>query len=146
MSQRLFLVRHGRAEAQAEGGDAARRLTPEGRAAFEAHARALGSSLAVTRVLASPLRRAMETAEILAAVTGARAAPEAELSAGNLEGRDVLRLAARLGAGVALVGHNPEFADAVSALAGRRVDLPPGAIAALDLSEGELGLAWVKVP
>jgi len=114
--------------------------------AFESHARALGSSLAVTRVVASPLTRAMETAEILAAVTGARAEPEAELSAGNLEGRDVLRLAVRLGTGVALVGHNPEFADAVSALAGRRVDLPPGAIAAIDLTGGDLELAWVRAP
>ena len=146
MSQRLFLVRHGRAEAQAQGGDAARRLTPEGRAAFEAHVRALGASLAVNRVVTSPVTRARETAQIIAAVTGARAVPDAELSAGNLDGRGVLRLAGRLGPGVALVGHNPELADAVSSIAGRRVDLPPGGIAALDVAGKDLRLAWIRVP
>jgi phosphohistidine phosphatase SixA len=101
-------------------------------------------------VVTSPLDRARETARILAAVAGASADPEPEpsqeLSPGASDGRAILALAARLGPGAALVGHNPELCDAVSAVAGRRVDFPPGAVAALDLLEGGPRLAWVRVP
>ena len=146
MSPRVYLVRHGRAEGQHPKGDAARRLTPEGAAAFEALVRSVAPELAVSRVLASPLTRARQTALILAAVTGAHVDHAPELSAGASEPRELLALAARLGPGTALVGHNPELADAASAAAGRRVDFPPGAVAALDLVGRDVRLAWLKAP
>lgn len=146
MPKRLYLVRHARAEAANSGGDAARRLTAEGRAAFEAHVRSLKATLQVVRVVASPYTRARETAQLLAAALGVRADPEQDLAAGASGAREVLRLAARHGPGTALVGHNPELGAAVSSLAGREVEFPPGAIAAVDLVEGEPSLAWIRVP
>src|SRR5262249_35097814 len=69
MSLIIDLVRHGKAEAQAPKGDSARRLTPEGRAALEALAGRLADSGSIpTRVFASPLERAEETAEILVSI------------------------------------------------------------------------------
>src|SRR5215475_9039933 len=62
----LDLLRHGEARPGAQGGDAARALTPAGRGALAA----LGAQLAAQgvrydRVLSSPLRRALESAEAL---------------------------------------------------------------------------------
>jgi phosphohistidine phosphatase SixA len=51
----FYVVRHGRAESTAPGGDADRRLTAEGRDAFLAHARALAPELRVARIVTSPL-------------------------------------------------------------------------------------------
>jgi phosphohistidine phosphatase len=146
VSPRVYLVRHGRAEARNPGGDASRRLTPEGASAFEAMARGLGPELSVSRVVTSPLLRARQTALILSAVTGARLDEAPELSAGASEPRELLALAVRLGPGTALVGHNPELADAASAAAGSRVDFPAGAVAALDVVDREARLAWLRVP
>jgi phosphohistidine phosphatase len=61
----LYLMRHGQAESG--GSDAARRLTPEGRAAVEAvAARAAALGLRVEHLYHSGLARAQQTAEILA--------------------------------------------------------------------------------
>jgi phosphohistidine phosphatase len=146
LNRRLYLVRHARAEAGSPAGDAARSLTPAGAAAFDRHVRNLKDALWVSRVVASPLARARETAQILAAVTGARADAELELSPGASDARRILALAMRLGPGTALVGHNPELGDAVASVAGRKLDFPPGAIAALDLEGKDLRLAWLRVP
>jgi len=148
LNGRRYLVRHARAEAKSASGDAARRLTPEGAADFERHVRSLAADLHVSRVVTSPLDRARETGRILAAAAGAGLVAEAsaELSPGASDARQVLALAARLGPGAALVGHNPELGDAVSALAGRRVDFPPGAVAALDVAGNGPRLAWLRAP
>lgn len=144
---RFYLVRHGAAEpAAAAGSDAARRLTPEGRAAFAAHARALAPRLAVSRVVTSPLVRARETAALLAEATGARVEEDPALASGASDGAALLALARRLGAGVALVGHNPELAEAASAVARRHVAVPAGAVAAVDADAAGLRLAWLEGP
>lgn len=143
---RIYLVRHARAEATNPGGDAARRITADGRTAFETHVRNLKGSMAVTRVVASPFARCRETAQVLASLLGVRADSEVELSSGFSDARQILRIAARNGPGTALVGHNPELAGAVASLAGRALDFPPGAIAALDVVGAELRLAWIRVP
>jgi len=72
----LYVLRHGVAEAAAPGGDDARRLTPRGRVKMRAAAaglRALGVPL--DALLTSPLPRAAETAEIVAAAYGGTPAP-----------------------------------------------------------------------
>jgi phosphohistidine phosphatase len=145
---RVYLVRHGDAERASEGGDAARRLTAEGRRRFHALAAGLGERLSLARVLSSPFARAQETAEILATVTGVPAEVEGELTPGRSSGRDLLALALREGAGVALVGHNPEMAEAI-AIADRRgvgvgVGVAPGTIAAIDLTPGGAALVWIE--
>lgn len=138
-----YLVRHAAAEAEGPAGDAARRLTPEGRAEFQASLAALAGRLAVTRVVTSPFARARETATLLAAATGARLAEDARLASGASGGPALLALLAELGPGAALVGHNPEIAEAVALAAGRPEAVKPGTVAAIDPA-GRLG--WIRRP
>jgi phosphohistidine phosphatase len=133
-----WLVRHARAEQEAPGGDAARRLTAGGRAEFQEKLRRLGGRLRPTRILTSPFARARETAGLLAAaVTAAggriEVVEEPRLASGASTGAELLALAREAGRGAALVGHNPELAEAI-ALAGEGRDdgVPPGTVAALD--------------
>ncbi len=144
MTPAVFLVRH--AEAEAGGLDASRRLTSTGKSAFSALLQSLGPKLAVTRVLASPFRRARETAHLLAQATGAPAEPSDDLASGHGGGRDLLAMAREAGAGTALVGHNPEVAEAVAIAAGKSLPVPPGTVAALDLSGSTPRLLWLRSP
>ncbi len=142
----VYLVRHGKAEKAGGGPDAARRLTPDGRRELEAHLRALAPGLEVSRILASPYARALESAEILASATGAPVEEAPWLASGASDGSAVLELGRAAAAGAALVGHNPEMADAVALAAGRGVDVPAGAVAALDLGPGGPRLLWLRAP
>ena len=138
-----WLVRHARAEKDAPGGDAARRLTAGGRAEFVQKARRLGAGLRPVRILTSPFTRARQTAELLsAACGGVEVEEDPRLAGGASSGAELLALARREGRGVALVGHNPELAEAVAlAGEGRDDEVPPGAVAALD---GAGRLAWLE--
>ncbi|XYH94481.1 phosphohistidine phosphatase SixA [Sorangium sp. So ce1128] len=121
----LYVMRHGPAEDRASSGrDADRRLTPEGRdrvqrISNELHRVRGGAPL--LRVLASPLARARETAEIAAPICGA---PEVELRDElALDAGLPLALVAALGRGGAdalLVGHQPNVEHLVRTL----VDTP----------------------
>jgi phosphohistidine phosphatase len=143
---RFYLVRHAEAE-PSSGDDAARRLTPEGTARFAALVAALGGQVTVTRVLTSPLVRARETAALLAGATGAQVEEEPALAAGASSAQELLALARSRGEGVALVGHNPEVAEAVTAVARRHAGVSAGTIAAVDAdAAGHLRLAWLKAP
>lgn len=144
MTVRFYLVRHGRAEARHPGGDRARRLLPEGRAAFAAHAGVL--HLALARIATSPYARAAETAALLAEATGAPVEEDAALGSGESDGRGLLRHGRFLGDRAALVGHNPELAEAVALAAGRQVEVPPGSVAAIDEDGGAFRLAWIRSP
>jgi phosphohistidine phosphatase len=143
---RFYLVRHAKAESKDPGDDATRRLSPEGRERFAAHARNAAPRLSVSRIATSPLVRARETAELLAAATGAPLAEEDALASGASGGREILDLGRRLGHGAALVGHNPELQEAVALAAGRDLDLRTGAIAAIDAEPGGYRLAWLDPP
>ncbi len=146
MTSLSFLVRHGEAERDPGGPDAERRLTPAGRASFEALARSLGSSLRLARVVTSPHRRARETAEILAAATGAPLEVDPALAAGRRTGPELLEAAWAAGSGVALVGHNPELAEAVALASGGQRAVPPGTVCALESGPGGRRLAWMRSP
>jgi phosphohistidine phosphatase len=141
MTARFYLVRHGQAEGSAPGGDAARRLTPEGRRAFAARAEALAGELRIDRIVSSPLTRARQTAELLAAATGAPVRLDERLASGASDGGQLLALGRKLGGGVALVGHNPELAEAIALAGGGAVEVPPGTVAAIGLDGA---LAWVR--
>jgi phosphohistidine phosphatase len=140
---RFYLVRHARAEKLAAGGDAQRPLSAEGRAAFSALLATLRRQLRPARVHASPFLRARQTAELLAAVTGAPLSPEPRLASGVSSGAELLVLGRTLPPGAALVGHNPELADAIALALGRAVDVPPGTVAAV---EEDGTVAWVARP
>jgi phosphohistidine phosphatase len=140
----VFLVRH--AEAVTGGADEDRRLSASGKDSFSGLLQMLGPKLTVTRILSSPFRRARETADLLAHSTGALAEPRDDLASGHAGGRELLELAWREGAGTALVGHNPEIAEAVAMAAGRPSPVPPGTVAALDLSGPAPRLLWLRSP
>jgi phosphohistidine phosphatase len=139
----VYLVRHADAEQSAAGGDAARALTAAGRRAFEALAGARRADLRVARVLTSPFVRARQTAAILAAATGAPVHDEPLLASGVSGGAAILAVARAAGEGAALVGHNPEIAEAISLAGGRDVAVRPGTIAAIEVEQGSARIAWI---
>jgi phosphohistidine phosphatase len=146
VSREVYLVRHAEAGAGVGVRDADRRLTDRGRAAFEHLLASLGPAFEVRRVLTSPLVRARETARILGDATGAPVEPSDDLASGHASGRELLALAREAGPGAALVGHNPEIADALGLAGGGATPVPPGTVAALDLSGPRPRLLWVRSP
>ena len=138
-----YLIRHARAEKAAPGGDAERGLTPEGRDTFREAVLSLVGRIVVRRILTSPFRRARQTGDLLAALTGAPLEEEEELSSGASSSARLLALGKELGEGAALVGHNPELGAAIAVAAGRDVEVPPGTVAAIGL-DGRL--AWLAHP
>lgn len=144
-AHRVYLVRHARAEPQ-RGDDAARRLTAEGRAEFHRLLAALGGRLAPRRVVTSPYVRALQTAQLLASGTGAPVAEDARLASGASGGPELVAMLLAAAPGTALVGHNPEIAEALARVAGKDLEVKPGAIAALDVDGKELRLAWLEAP
>jgi phosphohistidine phosphatase len=145
---RVYLVRHGKAEGDHPDGDGARRLTAEGRGRVARLLENLerGEELAVARVRTSPLVRARQTAGLLVAFTGAPLEEEPALESGRSTGRELLALARRAGPGTALVGHNPEIAEAISLASGRAEEVKPGTVAAVDLLPSGPRLAWLRRP
>jgi phosphohistidine phosphatase len=140
---RFYLVRHGDAEPVGSGGDAGRRLSAQGRVRFQALLRARAAELRVARILTSPFLRARETAALLAAQVGARVEEEPMLVSGRSTGPELLALAKQAGAGTALVGHNPEMAEAVVLAAGEPHQIAPGTVAAIESVDGVFRLAWI---
>jgi phosphohistidine phosphatase len=146
LSQVFFLVRHAEAEEGRGAGDAARRLTADGRARFARLVESIRPELRVRKVLTSPLARARETAAILAGATGAAADVEEALGPGRSTGGELLRLGRETGDGAALVGHNPEIAEAVVLAAGGPRRVGPGSVAAVGADDVGYRLLWLHSP
>ena len=127
----IWLLRHGDAE---EGSpDAGRPLTPKG----ERQARDAGAALARLGVrfdacLTSPRVRAADTARLACDALGLEPRVEERLSGGAFDPEE---LAAGEGEEVLLVGHEPDFSDAVRRLGGGRVKLKKGGLAVLACGE-----------
>jgi len=125
-------MRHG--DAAPGSPDAERPLTDKGRDQARAAGvalRALGVS--IDACLASPRIRAAETARIACEeIGGVEPTPEPRLAGGSF---DPDELAAGLGDDVLLVGHDPDFSDAVAALTGARVSMKKGALAGVENRE-----------
>jgi phosphohistidine phosphatase len=142
MAQQLWLLRHGEAEPHDARPDADRRLTERGRE----QSRVAGCALAALKVqvhlcFTSPKVRARETAVLACETLGVEPIDHAALFAG-FDVADALELMAAAGPDqrVLVVGHEPDFTQVVHDLAGGRVDLKKGGIAALRLdgTRGEL--------
>jgi phosphohistidine phosphatase len=127
----IWFLRHGDAE---DGEpDSERKLTEKGRR----QARGAGAALAAIGVefdlcLTSPKVRARETAELAREWLDVEVVEDERLAGGPFE---PLELAAGLDE-VLLVGHEPDFSNALSELTGGRVDMKKGGLAAVD--DGEL--------
>jgi phosphohistidine phosphatase len=124
----IYLLRHGDAEA-GSGEDAARRLTGKGERQAEGAGRALAAlGIEIDSCLSSPKVRALDTARIAAGRLGCEVEVEEALAGGDF---DPLALAAGRGE-VLLVGHEPDFSNAVAALTGGSVRLRKGGLAGVD--------------
>lgn len=146
-AHRVYLVRHAKAEKDHPRGDAARRLTDEGRDAFAELVRELAGTLAIKRIVSSPFARAAETARVLSSATGAPVEEDEALASGRSTGKEVVDLARDGGDGIALVGHNPEIQEAIIKISGREEAVRPGCIAAVELGErGAARLVWIAAP
>ena len=125
----IWLLRHGDAEAGEGKPDAERELTEKGErqsvAAGEA-LKALGVELDVC--LTSPKVRAKRTAELACEPLDCPVEEDERLAGGDF---DPLEVAAGRGE-VMLVGHEPDFSQAVALATGSRVKLKKGGIAAID--------------
>lgn len=135
-SVKLYVMRHGPAEdSSPTGRNGDRALTPEGRERTRAVARALlAEGEAPLTIIASPLVRALQTAEIVAAVTNlekrVREAKEPGGASGSVEvrremapGGDALGLIRELVQSgrkrAMIVGHEPDLSMLVSRLVNR---------------------------
>lgn len=141
----IFVTRHGKAERDSESGrDEDRALRKRG----ERQARWLGEELARTGIppeliLASPLRRAQETAAIIAGVVGVGVETEPVLGLGHAASDVLETLEVRLRADaperLMIVGHNPQLESLTGNLTGgatgRPVDLRTGECAVVDVAE-----------
>ena len=125
----IWLLRHGEAEDGAGKPDAARDLTEKG----ERQSRDAGEALKKLGVqidvcLTSPKVRAKRTAELACEALGAPVEEDNRLAGGDF---DPLEVAAGRGE-VMLVGHEPDFSQAVALVTGSRVKMKKGGIAAVD--------------
>ncbi|MFH1474328.1 MAG: histidine phosphatase family protein [Chloroflexota bacterium] len=132
--------------------DELRPLTEKGRRQAERIGRTLAAAgFAPDAVITSPLVRARETAEIVAAHVGVTALIEPRLG----EPLDLATVEAILDdAGrprrPIVVGHDPDFSELVSALVGAPVPMRKGALARIDverpLAYGQGELRWLLPP
>jgi phosphohistidine phosphatase len=125
----IWLLRH--ADAHDGSPDSERPLTDKGRE----QSRTAGAALAALGVeidvcLTSPKVRAADTAAIACEQLGGPEPQEdPRLAGGEFDPEE---LAAGLGDEVLLVGHEPDFSDAVHTLTGARIDFKKGGVAAID--------------
>lgn len=134
---RLYVMRHGPSEGDSPTGrDFDRRLTASGAASVEAVARELASrEEVVSRVISSPLVRAVQTAEIVRRVLGlvveVEIREELEPSGGSLP--LVHELAASETSSL-IVSHAPDVSELVAMLTEQRAaSFSAGMIVAMDV-------------
>jgi phosphohistidine phosphatase len=153
----IYLLRHGIAEDRAEGGDAQRALTDEGRKKLRrVLERAEKADVSLSLVLSSPYKRALQTAELAADVlhydrkivqTEAllpEASPEALWEEIRARRDEKVLLAA---------GHEPMMSALVAFLLGYpqlQVDMKKGALARIDVDrfgpKPQGVLRWFLIP
>jgi phosphohistidine phosphatase len=155
--KRVYLVRHGKAEEydpDRHESDDARALTGEGRDELRSIARKLRRIDPATEVvLTSPLRRARETAEILAKALDVKVEDAAELAPPVSSARLIKKVRSRPESRIALVGHEPGLGQTIArwlGLGDRSFPLRKGGIARLDVGdspeEGDAELVWLATP
>jgi phosphohistidine phosphatase len=150
----LYLLRHadaGKAE-EWPGDDGLRPLSQRGRRQAQELGQFLASrALAIDLLVASPLVRARQTAELVGAELGLAVGLDARL-AGPLDVDDLSLIVDDLGGQrVMLVGHDPDLSDLVAQLSGAlRLPLRKGALARVDvavpLQPGGGTLRWLLPP
>jgi phosphohistidine phosphatase len=158
----LYFLRHGIAVEGDEfdyANDAARRLTPKGRKQLHTIAAAMRAmDLRFDKILSSPLVRAQQTAEIIAAELKLELRMEFtdELKPGA-SAKKLIHQINELKPGpenILLVGHEPDFSELISLLvtghAGGGFALKKSGLAKLEIEKLRAGkcaiLAWLLTP
>ncbi len=154
----IYLVRHAIAEPRGPEwpNDEARPLTPRGVARMRDVAEGLARrGVQVERVWCSPLTRARQTAELLAAAWSPtrRVDIVAELAPGRTPSAQAAALPARGGVGAAaVVGHEPDLGVLLAWWLGARLPVPfkKGGVACIEippaLARGTGELQWLVTP
>jgi phosphohistidine phosphatase len=152
---KLYVMRHGPAEDQsASGADEERALTPPGRERVRSVAKTLAAiEEAPLWIVSSPLVRALQTAEIVAAAT------KLTDRAGNVEARRELapggdaqgliqELLAAERKRCMVVGHEPDLSGLVAALVGEPllVAMDKAMVVGLAVKPGSAALRFVLDP
>ena len=131
----IIFLRHGQAEDDDGGGDAARPLTPKGIAQGESAGIAIAKlGLAPEACLTSPRVRAFDTAKAACLALDLEPVVEESLGGGGFRG-DALAAGFE---SVLMVGHEPTFSGEVGRLTGGSVRLRKGGIAVVRSSRLEL--------
>ncbi len=142
----ILIARHGKAEPISPNvPDEKRKLTDEGRRDVELITRAI--PIRVSKVISSPLVRAIETSEIIAKVHGVSVEISNELRPEKCSLESISRL--KIDDGTVLVGHAPSIERVLSELVGGNIKLKAGAIAGLELEElgkGKATLVFLIIP
>lgn len=145
----LYFMRHAEAEDVGEEGDGSRQLTERGVQRTEEAAAALHAlDLELDLILSSPAVRAVQTAEIVAAVLEVPLKKERILgvSLGLTELEAALE-EHNMQANVLLVGHEPDFSAVIGQLiGGGRVEMKKGAVACVacqGIARGGGTLRWL---
>jgi phosphohistidine phosphatase len=153
---KLYVMRHGPAEeAATTGRDADRVLTASGRDRVRSVAHALvAADEAPAHVVSSPLVRALQTAEIIAAATkladrGGTVDLLADLAPGGDAAGFVHEQFAQKKKRVMLVGHEPDLSALVARLVGEPVPIPMDKAMIVGLvvrGRADIGLRFVLEP
>lgn len=154
----LYIVRHGiAAERGGAQPDAERPLTPEGIAKMEESAKGLATLVDTVNLIASsPLRRARETAQIVADALGFKGAIEiSELLLPSADPAETLRWISRKKnvERAVVAGHEPhcsQFASLLMGAAPSSIEFKKGAVCRIDIpsaaSAGKGMLIWHLSP
>jgi phosphohistidine phosphatase len=124
----IWLLRHG--DAQDGTPDSERPLTDKGREQSRVAGVALKAlGVEIDACWTSPKVRALDTARIACEqLDGVEPQEDEQLAGGDFD-------AAAFGDNVLLVGHEPDFSNAIRSLTGARVDLKKGGLAGVDGGE-----------
>jgi phosphohistidine phosphatase len=146
----LYFLRHGEASwPDWKKPDDERPLTPHGKEEIRKLARFFQRlDLQLDRIMTSPLPRARQTAEIVAERLKLTLHEDSSLEPGfDGEGlRKILRKYPE--ERVMLVGHEPDFTEAISALTGASLKLSKGGLALIELNPKSMSgrLLWLFPP
>lgn len=146
----ICFVRHGQADwPEWEGADDERPLTDSGTREMERVASFLRrADLRAEAILASPLPRAAQTAEIVARQLDLRVVTKPAIA----HGFDLKRLSrltsAHEGECLIVVGHEPSFSTIIRELTGGRIKLAKGGVALVKIDRSCTGgeLRWLFPP
>jgi phosphohistidine phosphatase len=134
---KLYFLRHGDADWPGwQRPDEERPLTPEGKEKMRRTAKFLADrGISPQVILSSPLPRALQTAELMAAALRMEVVIDPRLGPGF--GHEALAqiISERAPEDIMLVGHEPGFSLAVWDLTGGRVKMAKGGLARVDLED-----------